>query len=89
MFFGNEFIPLSVKLADTKSYVTIDPTGVPQLIRIEPMFSPSGELIPQSVYLYVDDASTMIDRGTAEAYVSSVPCVPLETVSQHKHRTVH
>jgi hypothetical protein len=80
-----------VKWLDGKEYVRIDPqNGQPQLIRIEPMMSDDGHLIPHSVTVYIDnDAPVIMDRMAAEALVESSGCTPLEVTAQWKHRRVH
>jgi len=79
------------KLLDKKNYVRVDEkTGKPQLVRIEPMVTESGELIPETVMVYVDnDEPQVMERLAAFAYAETQGCVPLEQVSQWKHRKVN
>jgi hypothetical protein len=78
----------SIKWLDKKSYVRIDPlTGLPQLIRIEPVVTEDGQVIPERVLLFIDSDMSVVGRGQAERLVDSMNCTPLETVQPK--REVH
>jgi hypothetical protein len=79
------------KWLDKKQYIRVDPvTGKPELIRVEPMVTEAGELIAHSVLVYVDNNSPMaMDREQIEAYLATLNCVPVEDVSQYKHKKIH
>lgn len=79
------------KLLDKKSYVRVDPvTGEPQLIRVEPMVSDSGELIIDTVLVTIDNGPQMVmEREAAENYIESQNCSPLEVTAQWKHRKIN
>jgi hypothetical protein len=79
------------KMLDKKAYVRNDPTtGEPQLIRVEPMITEDGELIPDSVTVQIDNGPQMVmEREAAEAYIESQKCTPLEVFAKHKHRKVN
>jgi hypothetical protein len=79
------------KWLDKKQYVRVDPTtGVPQLVRVEPVVSETGELDPDSVAVFIDDKVGMLmAREAAAMYVESLGCTPLEITTQWKHRKIH
>jgi hypothetical protein len=79
------------KWLDQKQYVRVDEkTGKPQLLRIEPMITDQGELITDTVMVYIDNEESMtMERGAAFAYAETQGWVPLEMVSQWKHKQVH
>lgn len=76
------------KMLDKKAYVRVDPeTGEPQLLRVEPMISDSGELIIDTVTVIIDNETQMImHRDAAANYVDSQNCTSLEEFAQWKHR---
>jgi len=88
-FIGDPEFPR--KLLDKKQYVRMNPTtGEPELIRLEPMITEDGELIPDSVMLYIDNNPPMVmEREAAEHYIDAQHCTPLEVFAKHKHRKVH
>jgi hypothetical protein len=79
------------KWLDDKRYIRIDSvTGLPQLVRVEPIMTDQGVLVPFSVMMYIDDAPGQImDRSSAEVFVESQGCIPLEIVTQHKNYWTH
>lgn len=79
------------KWLDKKQYVRIDPaSGLPQLIRVEPIITDDGEFIPDSVTIYVDDETQIVmARETSETYLTNTGCVPLEITAQWKHRKIN
>ena len=82
----DEFPPR--KWLDTKQYVRVDPaTGLPQLIRVEPVFTPDGRFVPNKVAIFVDSDVTIMDRDMAEEFVGNLDCAPLENVE--RKREVH
>jgi hypothetical protein len=78
------------KLLDKKSFVRYDTeTGLPVLIRVEPLIEHGVPLL-DTVIVYIDDTTEMImERDAAAVYIESLNCVPLEINAQHKHRTPH
>ena len=78
------------KLLDKKQFVRYDPeTGLPTLIRVEPLIEHGVPLL-DTVIVYIDDTSEMImERDAAATYIESLNCVPLEINAQYKHRTPH
>jgi hypothetical protein len=79
------------KWLDSKKYVRMDSkTGQPQLVQIEPMVTEIGELIPDTVMVYVDnDEPKVMERNAAFAYVETQGCVPVEKVAQWKHKKIN
>jgi hypothetical protein len=79
------------KLLDHKKYVRVDPsTGEPQLISVDPMIADDGELMIDTVIVTIDDGPQMVmERGSADAYIESQNCVPLEITAQWKHKKVN
>lgn len=78
----------TIKWLDKKSYVRVDPiTGLPQLIRVEPVVTEDGQLIPDRVLLFIDGDMTIVGRDQAEGIVNSMHCTPLENVQPK--REVH
>jgi hypothetical protein len=79
------------KWLDDKRYLKMDyETGLPQLIRVEPIMSDDGNLVPFSVMMYIDDAPGQImERSCAEVFVESQGCIPLEIATQHKSYWIH
>jgi hypothetical protein len=79
------------KLLDKKSFVRVDPaTGLPQLIRMEPLVSDNGELSLDTVQITIDDGPQMImEREAAQAYIESMNCSPLEVTAQWKHQKIN
>lgn len=76
------------KMLDKKAYVRVDhETGEPQLIRVEPMISDTGELILDTVVVTIDNDTQMVmEREAAENYIDSQNCTPLENFAQWKHK---
>jgi hypothetical protein len=76
------------KWLDKKEFVRIDPvTGLPQLIRMEPVVL-EGEFLTPNVTVYIDDSTKMVmDREAAEIFIESMNCTPLEITAHWKHRT--
>jgi hypothetical protein len=78
------------KWLDKKQFVRVDPaTGLPQLVRVEPVVAANGELDPDSVHVYIDDRAARMERKAAELYVASLNCTPLEIAANWKHKKVH
>lgn len=79
------------KLLDKRLYVRVDgKTGKPQLIRVEPILTEAGELVPESVMVYVDeDEPKIMERLAALAYIEKQGCVPMESASGWKHRKIN
>jgi len=79
------------KLLDKKHYVRVDDkTGEPQLVRVEPMVTEAGELVPESVLVYVDDGEPQVmERIAALAYLERQGCVPVEGAAGWKHRKIN
>jgi hypothetical protein len=77
------------KWLDKKQFVRVDPiTGLPQLIRMEPILE--GEFLTSNVTIYVDDSTTMVmDREAAEIFIESMDCTPLEITAHWKHRKIN
>lgn len=88
-FIGDPEFPR--KLLDKKAWVRNDPTtGEPQLIRVDPMVTDEGELIPDTVTVTIDNGPQMVmEREAAEAYIAGQKCTPLEEFAKHKHRKVN
>ena len=86
---GNPEFPR--KLLDKKSYVRLDPeTGLPQLVRVEPMVLDNGEVDLDVVVITIDDGPQMaMEREVARNYIEQSQCVPLEEFADWKHRNVH
>lgn len=71
------------KWLDKKQYVRIDPsTGSPQLIRVEPVVTESGELVPDRVAVFVDDDMTLVERRAAEKFIQELDCIPMEKLQR-------
>jgi hypothetical protein len=84
---GNGF---PAKFMDTHLWIRLGADGVPQIIRVEPMVTDEGQLIPQNVVLFIDEAGpTIMDRDAADMMLSTPNCVPLEKMLQWKHRIRH
>ena len=79
------------KWLDKRRYTRVDPvTGLPQLIRVEPIVTKAGEFIPSSVTVYIDDAMMVMEREAAEILIDSMNCIPLEMVAQGwKHKKIN
>jgi hypothetical protein len=78
------------KYMDTHMWIRRGADGVPQIIRVEPMVTDEGQLIPQNVVLFIDEAGpTIMDRDAADMMLSTPNCVPLEKILQWKHRIRH
>lgn len=78
------------KWLDKKKYVRVDPhTGLPQLIRVEPVITESGEFIPEKVKVFFDEELEILDRDSAEVLIESMDCTPLEVTAQHKQNKVN
>ena len=86
--FGEDQEGFPRKFLDKKAYVRVEPeTGEPQLIRVEPMISDSGELIIDTVIMTIDNGPQMVmERMAAEHYIESQNCTPLEEFAQWKHK---
>lgn len=69
---------VSRKWLDNKQYMRLEPSsGLPQLIRMEPLITEDGQFIPDRVLLYIDDHMTIVDREEAERRISTMNCTPL------------
>lgn len=78
------------KWLDKKQYVRVDPTtGLPQLVRVEPVITDTGEFVPEHVNVFVDDTVMVMDRDAADDYIINTGCVPLEITAQWKHQKVN
>ena len=79
------------KWLDKKEYVRVDTSsGLPQLVRVEPIMSDDGGFVADTVKVFIDDRVEMVmTREAAEEYVESLGCVPLATTAQYKHRLEH
>jgi hypothetical protein len=78
------------KYMDTHLWIRLGKDGKPQLIRVEPMVTDEGQLIPQNVVLFIDEAPPQIvDRDAAEQMLSTPNCEPLEHMLQWKHKIRH
>ena len=89
-FLGDPDFPR--KLLDKKMYTRINlSTGEFELLRWEPMITENGELIPESVMLFVDENQPlMMEREAAEHYIEAQNFIAIVNVGQqHKHKTVH
>ncbi len=85
----DSFTP-SRKWLDKKKYVRVDPhTGLPQLIRVEPVVTELGEFIPEKVKVFFDEEMEIMDRDSAEVLIESIGCTPLEITAQHKQNKVN
>ena len=79
------------KLLDKKWYVRANPeTGEPELVRVEPMLSESGELLVDTVTVTIDNGPQMVmERDAAQQYIADQKCSPLEVTSHWKHKKVN
>lgn len=79
------------KLFDRRQYVRVDgASGMPQLVRLEPIMSEDGLLVSENVTILVDDRVEMImERGAAEEWIRSTGCVPLAEATNHKQNLRH
>lgn len=84
--FGED-LPFPRKLLDKKAYVRLDPeTGIPQLIRIEPV-TEDGEFLPEVVAVTIDNEAVMqMEREAVGAFIEQQNCIPLEEFADWKHR---
>ena len=88
--YGNMVGMPDTKLADVQMWIRIGANGVPQVIRVEPMVTDDGVLIPQNVVLTVDEAPPQImDRWAAQQMLSTPNCEPLARMLNWKHRICH
>lgn len=89
--FENDDNPWALaKYRDTHLWVRMGADGLPQIIRVEPVLTDEGDLIPQSVVLTIDEAPPQImDRWTADRMLSTANCVPLERMLHWKHKIKH
>jgi hypothetical protein len=82
----DEFPPR--KWLDKKQYVRVDPTtGLPQLIRVEPVVTPDGQLVVDRVVIFVDNEMAIVSRESAEEFIGTLDCAPLESVN--RKREIH
>lgn len=78
------------KFMDTHMWIRMGANGDPQIIRVEPMVTDDGQLIPQNVVLTIDEGAPQImDRDAADQMLSTPNCAPLERMLQWKHRIRH
>ena len=78
------------KWMDTHVWIRIGANGEPQVIRVEPMVTDEGELIPQNIVMFIDEIGpTIMDRCAADRMLSTPNCVPLEFMTQWKHKIRH
>lgn len=78
------------KWLDTKQYVRVDSlTGIPQLIRIEPIVTNEGQFLPDRVLVFIDEDSEIMGREEAEILIGTLDCYPLELVANWKHKKVN
>jgi hypothetical protein len=67
------------KWLDKKQYMRVEPrSGLPQLIRIEPMVTDDGQFIPGKVVVFLDDKKTIVDREDAEEFIAESNCILME-----------
>ncbi len=86
----SEYSGFPVKFMDTHLWIRLGADGNPQIIRVEPMVTDEGQLIPQNVVLTIDECpSQIMDRNAVDMMLSTPNCVPLEKMLQWKHRIRH
>jgi hypothetical protein len=79
----DEFPP--IKWLDKKQYVRVDPkTGLPQLIRVEPVATSDGQFVLDKVAVFVDSEMTIVNREAAEEFIRNLDCTPLEDVERRQ-----
>jgi hypothetical protein len=78
-------------LNSTQYFIRLTASGVPQLIRVEPLFNDDSELIPSHVQVYVDDseAPQLMDRAVLHAHTDTSTHFPLNAVLNWKQHLVH
>jgi hypothetical protein len=81
---------LSVKDLEPKLYVRVL-QGEPQLVRVEPLYTDDGEVVPGYCKLFVDEEemASELAREVALAYVTCENHVPLAQLLNWKHLLVH
>ena len=88
LFDDNPAIP--AKWLDTHLWVRMGQNKLPQIIRVEPMVTDAGELIPQNIVMFIDEVGpTIMDRCAANQMLSTPNCIPLEYMTQWKHKIRH
>lgn len=89
-----DYVGIPAKLMETKCFVRMGTTGTIQqrlqIIRVEPMVTDEGQLVPQNVLLFIDEGSpTIMDRMAAEQMLSTSNCEPLERMLNWRHKIRH
>jgi hypothetical protein len=75
------------KWLDKKQYVRIEPnTGLPELIRIEPVITEEGEFIPDKVKIFMDEEMSVVDREDADKFIVNSGCVPMEMLQKGRSK---
>lgn len=78
------------KWFDVKWYTRVEPTtGVPQLIRVEPMVTEDGGFIPDQVVVFIDEESTIVDRNAAAVFLEQLGCTSVADILTWKKRVTH
>ena len=81
---------IPAKYLDTHYWVRVSADGTPQLIRVDPMVTDEGDIIPQNVVLTIDEGTPQImDRDAAEQMLNVANCERLEKMLQWKHNIVN
>ncbi len=75
------------KLLATKLFVRVSPEGDPQILRMEPMITEDGAVIPDMVKIFIDEQTspTVYSREAALSILIDTECVPKEIAMRYKH----
>ena len=80
---------IPTKLLESHLFVRLGNDGQPQVLRVEPFFTDQGPNLAYVVIFEDEGEPSIMTREFADQLLTSTGCVPLEVMTQWKHKIKH